>query len=111
MLDDDCLDRPTVVTGIGGERLAIKAFTSQGHQYDPANVGMSGQCFHHRKCVIVGIATRKADQLDAWVVDFVDDPPRDVVRALDQIHDQNGVADALTTVTAQPAAHLHVTHE
>ena len=66
-----------------------------------ADVGMSGQPLQHLVRMAVRIAAGESNQLRAAAAIGVDDLARDVMCTLDQISDQDTVADALAAVGAQ----------
>jgi hypothetical protein len=67
----------------------------------PADIGMRRDRAHHLAGIGIGVAAGEADQMDVGIVDLVDDAPRDMVRAFDEIGDRDDVADALAPVAAQ----------
>ena len=65
---------------------------------DAADIRMRRQRLHHVQGVVVGIAAGKTDQLHPRIIDPVNDPTRDMVRALHKINHYDGVADALSAI-------------
>ena len=63
---------------------------------------MGGDRLHDLGGIGVGETAGKADQLHVGIIDLVDDPPRHMMRALNQIGDRDDIADALAAILPEP---------
>ena len=86
----------------------VEALAAQRHQQRRTDVRMRAQPFHHRQRVVVRIAAWKPDQVHVAIDITVGDFARHVMRAFDQVRDDQHVANALAAVTADVAAQSHV---
>ena len=66
---------------------------------------MGAEPLHHRLGVGVRVAAGEADDVHVVLAEGSGDLAGDVMGALDEIGDDDGVADALAPVSAQIAAH------
>jgi hypothetical protein len=60
----------------------------------------------HPVRVGIGEATGEPEQMHRAIMKGIDDLPRDMVRALHEVHHERDVADALATVAAEVARHI-----
>jgi hypothetical protein len=83
------------------ELAIVEPFATERDQQYGSDVGMRAKTFHH----LVGVGVRKtpgkANKVHALFPEVVHDLARYVVRALDQVTDDDGVANAFTPVGAQ----------
>ena len=92
----------------GGEQArAVELLAPQRDQEHGTHVRVGAQRVHHVLGVAVGVAAGEADQLDALLLERGGDGAGDVVGALDQVGDQDMVADALAAVLAEVAQPGH----
>ncbi len=104
-LDDDGLHRPPALADRLREPVLVEALAAERDQQHRADVGMRAEPLHHRLGVAVRIAAGKADDVHVAVAERDRDLAGDMVRALDQVADDDRVADALAPVGPQIALH------
>ena len=98
-----CTGRPDAATTFASSPL-VEAFAAERHEQRAADVGMRAELLHHAERVGVRIAAGEADQVHVVVAERRCDLARDVMRALDEVRDDQHVADALAAVGARVAA-------
>ena len=103
VLDAEREHRPAGGLDRAREPALVEALAAERDEQRGADVGMRAQLLHHPERVRVRVAAGEADQVDAALAKRRDDLARDVVRALDEVGDDEDVADALAAVGAEVA--------
>ena len=106
-LDDDGLHRPAALPDRVLEPVLVEALAAERDQQHRADIGVGAEPLHHLLGIGIGVAAGKADDVDVVLAERDRDLAGDVVGALDEIADDDGVADALPAVAAQIAVQGH----
>jgi hypothetical protein len=106
-LDNDRLGRTAAGADVFGEPVAIEALASEREQNGAADVRVRGERAHHAIRVVVRITAGKSDEMNALVVGKVHYSPRHMVGALDQVGDDDHVANAFSSVIPQKSIGDH----
>lgn len=98
VLNDNRFDRPARGADGGGQFRAVEAFAAERDEQRTADVRVRAKLLQHAERIGVRKAAGKADQMHAAFAKRKDHLARDVMRALDEIDDDEMVADALASV-------------
>ena len=101
LLDDERFDRPAGSGDGFAQGIAVETFAAERKQNHAADVRMRAERAHHARRVIVRITAAEADEMHAAFAIRINNLARDVMRALDEIRDDDVVADAFAPVGAQ----------
>ncbi len=104
LLDDERVHRPPARLHRAPQRPAIEALAAERDEEHRPDVGMRAERLHHPQRVGVRVAPAEADQVRARLAVRIRHLARHVVRALDEVGDDDRVADPLAPVAAEPAA-------
>src|SRR5262249_1745030 len=107
VLDDDQLRRTSRAADGLQQRTFVESFAAQRNEQCRTGVWVRAQPLHHPVRVGVGIAAREADQIYAPLAERVDNLARHMMRAFDQVGDDDVVADALAPIAAQVTSQAH----
>ena len=105
LLDDQRLDRPARLADHLGQAVAVETLAAQRDQQHRADVRMGADPPHDAIGVGVGIAAGKADQVDALLAEGQGNLAGHVMGTLDQVGDDDVVADAFAAVRTKKALH------
>ena len=111
LLDHRHLDRSAGHGDGALEARAVELLAAQRDQQHGPHVRVGAQLVHHVLGVGRGIAAGEADELDALLLERGGDRPGHMVRALDEVGDEQIVADALASVGPQPAMDRGLIHD
>ena len=104
LLDHEQIDGPAAGVNRAAQLLAIEALAAERHEQHGADIRMRAQPLHHLERVLVRVAAGETDQVHVIGARLLDDEPRDVMRALDQVGDRDDIADALAAVLAKKSS-------
>ena len=91
MLDNQAVDPPAAALDSLFQRRPVEAFAAERHKQAAADVWVRAQGGEDPLGVIVGIATREADDLDGTIAvgpGAIGNFPGDVVGTLDEVDDE-----------------------
>jgi hypothetical protein len=104
-LDDDGVDRPPARGDGLGEAVLVEALAAERDEQHGADIGVRAEPVEHALGIVVREAAREADDVDVLLAKRLRDLARHMVGTLDQVGDDDGVADAFPPVLPEPAAH------
>ena len=107
VLDAEREHRPARRFDRAREPPLVEALAAERDEQRAADVGMRAELLHHPERVGIRVAAGEADEMHAALAKRRGDLARDVVRALDQVGDDEDVAHALAAVGAEVALQHH----